>query len=58
MNSHTDYLYNSLPDKGKIMWDRVGRWHDQLCRGPDPRGPAPSFFSHRYCYFTLRWVGR
>ena len=53
-----DSLYNSLPDSGKMMMNRVDLWWDQGCRGPDPRGPAPSRLYHRYCYFTLQWTVR
>ena len=50
-------FYYSLPDSGKIMVNRVDRWWDQGCQGPDPRGPAPSSH-HYYSYFTLRWIVR
>lgn len=52
-----DSLYDSLTDSGKMMMNRVDRWWDQGCQGPDPRGPAPSN-SHRYSYITLSWTLR
>ena len=57
MNLYTDYFYNSLPDSGKIMVNRVDRWWKQGCMGPDPRGVAPST-DHVYCYITLSWTLR
>ena len=52
-----DSFYNSLPDSGKIMANRVDRWWTEGRRGPDPRGPAPSM-DHVYCYITLSWTLR